>query len=349
MKVEKKVLGNLEKCYCVALLNYRGRDHILVAAEKQDPCWMFDLEGNYEETIWEKPGGTMSMVQVPGSDGVFLATHRFYSPNDSKEAAIVCVRPGAGGWQVSVLKKLPFVHRFDILRRNGRNYLIACTLKSAHEYKDDWRSPGKVYAALLPEDLTVFSEARPLELEPVMEGLTRNHGYYRVVRKGVESAVVSSDEGVFCFAPPEEEGGKWQIEKLISQPASDGVLLDLDGDGNEELAVISPFHGADIRIYGREGGGFKQVYQYEKPAEFAHAIYGGELCGRPGLVIGHRKGERNLLAFFWNPEKKRFECQVLDRDCGPANVLRFVRGGADVIVSANRETNEIAMYTLKQD
>ena len=35
------------------------------------------------------------------------------------------------------------------------------------------------------------------------------------------------------------------------------------------------------------------------------------------------------------------------RDCGSANVYHYVKDGKDVIISANREIDEVAMYTLE--
>ena len=281
MKINKKIISNLTKCYSIAPLHYKGKDFFLVAAEKTDRCILFDLEGNEVDTIWEQPGGVMSMVQVPGSDGVFLATHRFYSPNDSKEASIVLVRPPKEKekqWSVETLVSLPHVHRFDIIERNGIHYLIACTLKSGHEYKDDWSSPGKVYGAVLPENLGETGEEHALELFVIKDQMLKNHGYYRV----------------------------------------------------------------------RENGNFECIYSYEKTAEFCHAIYGGSLCGENALVIGHRKGNRDLLCFSYDKEKQTYQSDVIDHDCGPANVWHFVRDGKDVIVSTNRETDEVAMYEIER-
>lgn len=347
MKIDKKIIGRLHKCYSIAPLRYQGKNHILVAAEKQDPCYLFDTGGKLEDTVWEGPGGVMTMVQVPGTDGQFLATQRFYSPNDSKEAKLIIATPDQeGNWQVRTLAKLPFVHRFDILTRNGVRYLIACAMKSGHEFREDWSMPGKVFAAVLPEDLSGFNEEHQLEMTVIRDGMLKNHGYCRLELDGTECSLVCSNEGVFLFLPPESRGEQWEVRQLLDTPASDAVWLDLDGDGERELAVITPFHGSDIIFYKKKEGAYHEVYRYEEPAEFSHSIYGGNLAGEPAVVIGHREGKRRLIAFRYDRETGCFTHELIDQGCGSANIYHFMKDGKDVLVSANREIDEIAMYTI---
>lgn len=345
MDIRKQVLYHLTKCYSIAPLTRQGRLHFLVAAEKNDPCLLFGMDGQVAQKVWDGPGGTMSMVQVPGTDGQFLATQKFYSPNDSKEARIVLAAPGEdGAYAVRTICPLPFVHRFDILETRNGNYLIACTLKSGHDYKDDWTKPGRVYAARLPEDLSAFDEAHPLPLTCLREGLTKNHGYCRIREGADDQALVSAEEGVFLFTPPEGPDAPWQVTKLLDVPASDAALVDLDGDGQKELAVLSPFHGDTISIYHKEEDGYRLSYTFPEKAEFCHAIYGGELWGRPSLVVGNRKGKRDLMLFTYDHEKKDYRMEIIDRDCGSANVEHIKGEGREILISANRETDEIALY-----
>lgn len=285
------------------------------------------------------------MVQVPGTDGQFLATHKFYSPNDSKEAKIVIATPdGNGRWEIRTLVNLPFVHRFDILQSGGERYLIACTLKSGHEYKDDWSNPGKVYAAKLPDDLSGFDENHQLELQVLKDGMLKNHGYYRVVENDMVSALVCSANGVFRFYPPKSGEDQWEVKQLLDTPASDATMIDLDEDGEMELLVLSPFHGDEITIHKKVEGEYKETYRYPEKVEFLHAIWSGNLNGRPTAVIGHRKGARRLMTFVWNKEKKTYGFHTIDEDCGPANAYGYSLEGEDVLIATNREINEIAMY-----
>lgn len=342
--MQKKKIATLEKCYAIAPLNYQGKFHFLVAAEKKERCILFDAEGNEVDTIWDGPGGVMSMAQVPGSDGQFLATHKFYSPNDSAEAKIVIATPGKKKWKVQTLVELPFVHRFDILQSNGTNYLIACTLKSGHQYKNDWSVPGKVYAAVLPENLEQYGEGHQLELKVIKEGLLKNHGYCKVTEDGKESALVCCEQGIFRFYPPEKTGEEWHSEMLLDVPTGDAALVDLDGDGQMELVTLEPFHGNHICIYKKIETEYLLVYKYPKETEFLHALWSGELLHKQMVVIGYREQERNLLALYWNDISKKYEELLIDGNVGPANVYGYEQNGIECLIAANREINEVAMY-----
>lgn len=348
MEIEKKVIGSIPKCYAITPLYFNGREHVLVASEQKERCMLYDLLGNEEAVVWDAPGGVMTMLQIPGTNGEFLTTQKFYSPNESEDANITVASPQKDGtWKLRKIIDLPFVHRFGILERGQTKYLVACTVKSGQSHKNnDWTWPGKVYACVLPEDFSVFDDEHPLKMDVIMDNLVKNHGYYKVMWKGLESVLISCESGVYVLTPPPACGAAWEVERLIDTPASDAVLVDLDGDGLSELAVIAPFHGDQISIFRQQGEKFVKVYDYEKTAPFSHAIYGGILSGIPAVVIGHREGERELLVFTWNKNKQDFEARVIDRQCGSANVYQYSYNGKDYILSANREIDEVALYKV---
>ena len=343
MRYIKKTIDSLEKCYSLAPLTVNGEPRLLVAAEKQDPCYLYALDGTSLETVWDEPGGVMTMAAVPGMDGTFLATQKFYSPNDSAEAYLTCVQRTETGWQRTRIAALPFVHRFDIIPVNGVNYVLACTLKSDHEYKNDWRFPGKLWVGVLDSD-----PAKPLELTVLKDGLTHNHGYTRYEKAGTISGIVSCDEGVYRVTPPADVGGEWQIERLLQQATSDAVLIDLDGDGEAELLTMSAFHGDTVRIWHKSADGYQCVYEHPKKLPFLHAIYAGEVYGRRSVYIGHREGERLFLGFYYDAASGAYRYGAVDQGAGAANCLLFERDGHPAILAANREINEVAIYDIEQ-
>ena len=343
MRVEKKVIARLPKCYAVTRLEYKGEPCFLVAAEKQDPCYLFSEDGEILETVWDGPGGVMTVAQVPGRP-IVMATQKFFSPNDSAEAKIVYYRKVDDAWVCELLCELPFVHRFGVLERGGRYYLIACTLKSAHAFKDDWTCPGRVWVAPFPEDITQHNAANPLKLTPLLSGLYKNHGF-EICREGADSfAVIACENGIYKIVPPAEPEGEWSTELLLDTPASDILYLDFDGDGERELLVLSPFHGDTLTVWKKTDGRFTEVYRHAKRLPFLHAIWGAEIGGRVYGFIGNREEERDLFAIWWNG--REYVCDMLDRGAGAANVMYFRADGKDQLLAANRETDEIAVYTL---
>lgn len=348
MKFQKKVISHLNKCYSIASLRSQDKLCFLVAAEKNDPCFLFDTTGRKLETVWNGPGGVMSMVQLPDREDAFLATQRFYSPNDSADACIIMAsRTKNHTWQTHTLCRLPFVHRFDILTVNHVRYLIACTLKSGHSSKDDWSSPGKVYAAVLPENLNIYNEPNPLLLTVLKDGLFKNHGYCRITEDGRESSLIASQNGVFQFLPPSAPDQDWKILQLLAEPASDAVLIDMDQDGKKELVTLSPFHGDTITFYHQEDNHWEPVYTYPAKAEFSHAIWAGSIGSVNAVIIGHRKGSRDLLLFTYDTASSTYQYQKIDEDCGAANVLVLQDERRQFLVAANREIDEVALYEIE--
>ncbi len=354
MKVEKKVISNLNKCYAIGDLKVNGEHCFVVAAEKKDPCYLFAEDGTLLETVWTGPGGVMTMAQVPGADAQFLATYKFYSPNDGFEARIViATRKGKDDWELRALCKTPFVHRFGILTRGGIHYLIVCCLKGGMEYKNDWRFPGACYGAVLPDDLSAFNEENPLKLDLIADDMLKNHGFSIVKHGGYDAALVGCEDGTFLFSPPAVLGADWEVEQISTIPASDSVLIDFDGDGELELGTISPFHGNSLTIYHLdEHDNYVPQWKLalpEKQTEMLHATWADTILGKPTWIVGWRKGTKDTIAITWDAEAGDYHIDYIDKNTGCANAMHFVdKNGKDIVIGTNREIDEVAYYTITE-
>ena len=342
MKIEKRFLAEMNRCYSTNHISVGGQTRILLATEGEGPCRAW-LGPDYAEAhnVWDGPGGTMSIVPIPGSNGEFLAVQKFFKMFQWEEAKVVHVKPLADGkYEVTDILHLPYIHRFDVLTVGSRHYVIGCTLATTTQSKEDWSDPGKIWVG-------EYTGPGPLQVRVLKDGLTQNHGYDRLVRNGKMSGLVTSREGAFEVSPPQTPGGEWTVEQFMDWPISDISTIDIDGDGELEYATIEPFHGEYFRVYKKIDGKFVRIFEHPEVSEFYHVVVGATLAGMPVFVGGCRRGKQQL---FYVKAKSTspltLEAVVIEEGVGPSNVYVINEAGRDIIVAANREKAEAALYVV---
>jgi hypothetical protein len=283
----------------------------------------------------------MSIVPIEGSNGEFLAVQKFFKMFQWEEAKVVHVRPlGTGGYEVTDVLHLPYIHRFDLLTVHGRHYFIGCTLATTKNARDDWSNPGKIWVG-------EYRGPGPLELTVLKDGLTKNHGYSRLTRNGFLSSLVTCEQGAFEVTPPQEPQGPWEVRQFMDWPISDISAVDIDGDGELEYATIEPFHGSYFRIYKKINGTYVKVYEHPEVSEFYHVVVGTTLAGKPVFIGGCRREKQQLFyVHAASTAPLRLQAEIIDEGVGPSNIHVMHEANRDIIVSANREIAEAALYIV---
>ncbi len=342
MNIIKRHLDDMERCYCTGNVTIDGVPYVLLASEQVGgSCYAYtgpDL--SVRETVWEGAGGTMSIIEIPGSNGQFLGIQNFFPGFQSEGAKIVWGRRDKeNGWVTRDFLSLPYVHRFDVLSSGGVNYFVAATLCGSKKSREDWSDPGKVYVGVMPDNLE-----NSMEITPLLDDMEKNHGYWRGSMNGKSCGFFTCESGIYAVLPPVTPDAGWTKHHLLEVPVSDAAFYDLDGDGEDEIVTIEPFHGNCVKIYHKTDKGYKGVYKYPGECEFAHALWAGSLRGKPTVILGIRRMNAELVMIQYNPMSGTYTESIIEKGGGPSNVAVLSQKDRDVIICANNRNNEAAAY-----
>lgn len=341
MIIEKIYLDELYRCYSTMAMPLDDEPHFFFSSEEKGyPAYAYPLHDiKARKTVWESMGGVMSMIPLPNVKNQFLAITDFYLKESPSKAKLTWITYNKDqGFKSKDLFYLPYLHRFDVYEVEGNLYFFGCTIAHVKEHKEDWRSPGKVYAAKLPIDLN-----EPFELEVIKEGLTRNHGYSRSNDK--TCGYIASDEGVFKVEPPSSQKPEWTFTHILQGMVSEIALIDIDKDGIEEMITIEPFHGNAIHIYKLVDGEYERVYTYPYVIDFAHTLVATQLNGVPSFVGGIRRENADL--FIIQHINGDYVTTIVDHGVGPANCDVYHDEQVTIIHSSNHTQNHAALYVVK--
>lgn len=342
MKFQKQIIDDIFKCYSVNALSIDNATHLVFAGEGPGICQTFSgADFQKKKTLWEGDGGVMSIVTVPDYEGYFFASKGFHSMVDAETSAVYLIRYKDGEFSEEKIIDLPYLHRFEVITVGDKRFFLGAALHSGKTDKEDWSNPGKLFVAEIPFSL---DDKIQVDLTLFKEGLPKNHGFNRGIWKGQEVVFVASDEGVLAVIPPQDGSSEWTSEQIFSHPVSDVAAIDLDGDGEVEFALLSPFHGNQFDIYKKIDGKYTSVFTYEKELDFYHAIYADTFNGIPSFVIGARKEGMDLFLVQYNSKENIFESHLIDTEVGSSNARIIHTENGDIIMSANRQVGQAAIY-----
>lgn len=345
MELTKILIDEVFKCYSVNAINIDGKTKLIFAGEGPGVLNVYSGDDFSEKKVlWDGEdgcGGTMSVVTVPDRKDCFFVSKGFFSMVDAETSAIYILRHKDGEFVEEKVVEIPYLHRFDIITLEEKRFLVAASLHGGKVDKEDWSKPGRVYVAEIPYDLDM---PMTIDMTVLVEGLTKNHGFNIGPWKGNEAAFVATEEGVMAVMPPQNGKKAWATEVVFDFPVSDVAAIDLDGDGEVEFAILSPFHGDQIDIYKKVEGIYQSVFKYEKPQDFYHAINADTFNGVPTFVIGARKDPMDLFMVQYDTETKAFKSILIESGVGSANARIIHTEKGDYIMGANRQINQAAIY-----
>ncbi|MFI3209023.1 MAG: hypothetical protein R3Y40_07795 [Eubacteriales bacterium] len=342
MKVEKQIFEEFEKLYAQTVIFKEGKPaKYFAGAEAEGSCTATDAADGSKKTVWDGPGGTMTICQI-NDKGDFYANEKFFPIFHAPECIIVHGTETEEGYDITEVQKIPYVHRFDVVQVGDDQVFVGATLAKFKEDKDDWSKPGEVIIGKLNEDPT-----QPMELKVILEGVTKNHGFCTTTYQGKRVILITGVEGLFCVELPEKFEDEWVITQLLDREISDACVVDFDNDGEDEIVTIEKFHGNELIVNKLVDGIWTKVF--EKEVAFGHGLWGGNLLGKNRFIAGWRQGSKELICFTKEGDEMT---EFVLGDGGTSQFSVWQEGNEAFVLSADRQAKgqigQLVLYKITE-
>ena len=335
IKMGKKVILTIESVYTANAFQVGSAYYIAAGSETKPQVFLYNLSTGESSLVTGCPGGVMSFVPVPGNNNSFFSIMGLFPPFIGADAGVFMHTRKENQWTTVKTMELPFAHRCEVLNRNEKNYLFAASVSKYKENPPDWSKPGEVHLVELDENPEI-----PLKSVVIDNNLTRNHGMIKTRINGKEVVCISGREGIFCF---KFKNGDWVKKQLFDHEVSEFWFIDLDGDGQDELVTIEPFHGEKLNVYKRIHNNWQ--LKYSDSLYFGHGLSAGFVNSEPVIVVGNRSESLALVQYkVVDFAKGKISREVLEEGVGPTQTMVFTDGNTDYILSANQKKNEVVLY-----
>ena len=333
---KKRVILDIPGVYTANAFRAGQRYYVGAGSETEQLVYLYDLTNGTVSQVTGCPGGMMSFIPVPGSPDLYISIMGLFPPFIGEDAGVFLHRKAEDGWKSSKVLDLPFSHRCEILTRGGKNYLFVATVSKHKDNPKDWSRPGEIHLVLLDDAI-----ADKWSSSIIDNSILRNHGMTMTRINGQETICISGAEGIFYLE--QQSDGSWVVQPLFDREVSEMSFIDLDGDGNDELVTIEPFHGDTLNIYKKTGIGWE--LKFSDSLSFGHGLSSGIFKNQPLIVAGNRS--ESLALIYYNVQDlsgSKVDRHVIEEGVGPTQTQVFTLGSVDYILSANQRKNEVALY-----
>lgn len=333
----KRVILEIEAVYTANAFQAGTEFYIGAGSETKPQVYLYDLRTGDNSQVSDSPGGMMSFIPVPGNPDLFVSIMGLFPPFIGGEAGLFMHKRMNGGWQTHRALHLPLAHRCEFLNRAGKNFLFAATVSTYKENPQDWSNPGALHLIEIDDAPGATWKSRVID-----SSITRNHGMTRTRINDKETICISGKEGIFFLE--QRPGDEWNLQPVFNREVSEMTFIDLDGDGQDELVTIEPFHGETLNVYKNTGK--KWELRISDSLSFGHGLSSGFIKHKPVIVVGNRSGSLALESFaIHDLVKGKFDRVVIEENAGPTQTQVFSVGDVDYILSANQRKNEVMLYS----